>query len=130
MSWLRRSGWLNSNVLLKMKTFTVRCLIQWKKRKGQKLENLYEERITAWEASSFDEAIELAEFEVQRYAKKEGFTALDLCQAFSPFENFSLPHQGVEIFSLLRESNLDPETYLDTFFDTESERMGKYGEIE
>ena len=109
-----------------MSTFSVRCVIRWKKRHEQKLEHLYEERITVWNASSCEEAIDLAEIEVKAYAEEEGFEALDLFQAFSTFEDFALPRQGMEVFSLLRESNLEANEYLNAFFDTETEHQGEY----
>ena len=35
---------------------------------------------------------------------------------------------GAELFSLLRESDLEPKEYLDAFFDTGDERQGEIGE--
>jgi hypothetical protein len=33
------------------------------------------------------------------------------------------PGHGAEVFSLMRDSNLDADAYLDTFFNTGSERQ-------
>jgi len=38
-----------------------------------------------------------------------------------------LPGHGVEVFSLLRESDLPPEPYIDSFFDTGTEREQRSG---
>lgn len=81
-------------------------------------EHLYEERITLWQASSLEEAIALAEAEANEYADEED-EYLDLAQAFKLFDD---PVSGGEVFSLMRSSRLDPDTYLDTFFDTGLER--------
>jgi len=35
---------------------------------------------------------------------------------------------GAEVFSLLRESDLEPDAYLDAFFDTGTERQTESGE--
>ena len=76
----------------------------------------YEERVSTWPAASFAEAIAAAEAEATTYA-----SALDdveftgLTQAFQMFE---APGRGAEIFSLMRKSELDPDSYLTTFFDT------------
>ena len=64
----------------------------------------------------------MAEEEARQYAKAEGFRALDLFQAFSLTHEISPALQGAEVFSMLRESNLEPKAYLDTFYDTGRER--------
>jgi hypothetical protein len=108
-----------------MATFSVRTVLRWPPRAGRKKPFLYEERITLWNAESLDEAIDLAELEAKVYADGEP-EYLDLLQAFWLFEEFTLPHQGVEVFSLLRESDLEPKAYLDTFFDSGFERQSDY----
>jgi hypothetical protein len=83
------------------------------------LRNLYEERITLWTTSSIETAIQLAEAEAAEYAS-EGEKFLGLCQAYT------LPEQpsssGIEVFSLLRESDLEPREYLKSFFNTGNEK--------
>jgi hypothetical protein len=81
----------------------------------------YEERITLWNAGSFDEAVALAEAEARDY---EGDLSVyvGLAQAFQLFEP---PGHGAEIFSLMRDSTLDPGAYLDAFFDTGGEHQGE-----
>ena len=80
--------------------------------------HLYEERMTLWQASSLEEAIALAEAEALEYADEED-EYLDLAQAFKLFDD---PSHGAEVFSLMRSSRLEPDSYLDTFFDTGEER--------
>jgi hypothetical protein len=85
--------------------------------------HLYEERITLWRANSVDHAIELAEEEAKTYAS-DGTEFLGCSQGFALFE--SVPVSGVEVFSLLRESELEPKQYIDAFFDTGAEYEGEY----
>jgi hypothetical protein len=40
------------------------------------------------------------------------------------------PGQGAEIFSLLRDSELEPDEYLDAFFDTGTEREASLDDSE
>ena len=64
-----------------------------------------------------------AEAEAQTYAAaipEEPDRYLGLAQAFALFD---APGDGAEVFSLLRESRLAAEDYLDAFFDTGSERL-------
>ena len=103
-----------------MDSFSVRCLFRCAPRDGQRRRHLYEERITLWQADSADEAIEAAEREAHTYAG-ENAEYLDACQSYALFDAVSA--SGVEVFSLLRESDLEPEAYVDTFFDTGDEHQ-------
>ena len=91
--------------------FSVRCVL--------KSEDSYEERITLWTADDFDAAIALAEAEAREHAKIVGMEYLGLAQAFHLFE--SDLRSGIEVFSLIRQSDLDPAAYLSAFFDTGTE---------
>lgn len=83
----------------------------------------YEERVTLWDASSFDEAIALAEPEAAEYASLlHDATVLYLFQAY---ELADPPGHGREVFSLIRDSELEPSEYLDRYFDTGSERQSQ-----
>lgn len=81
----------------------------------------YEERITIWRASSMEDAIARAEADAVEYASILEAEYLGFAQAYS-FDDE--PEDGTEVFSLMRDSSLDTATYLDTFFDTGSERQG------
>jgi hypothetical protein len=109
-----------------MPTYSVRTIIRWAPRHDQKLKHVYEERITVWNANSLDEAIDLAEKDAAEYAKDET-KALDLFQAYWLFDEVGLIPQGAEVFSLLRESDLDEKDYVDTYFDTGFEHQREYG---
>jgi hypothetical protein len=83
--------------------------------------NAYEERITLWRASSAEEAIGRAEEQAERRARAladAGTTYLYLAQSYRLVDE---PSDGAELFSLVRESDLEPDAYLDAFFDTGSE---------
>lgn len=102
-----------------MASFTVRCIFRWEPRRNQVRKHLYEERITLWKASDVDEAITLAEGEAQAYASDAGVEYLQFCQAYALIEE--LEANGIEVFSLLRDSDLETAQYLDAFFATGGE---------
>lgn len=104
-------------------SFSVRCLFRWEPKPGRKAQHLYEERITLWQAEDIDAAIQLAEEEARTYAEENGVEYLEYWQAYTLFSEVEA--HGVEVFSLLRESDLEPEEYLDAFFDTGLERQGE-----
>jgi hypothetical protein len=95
--------------------FGVRCIFRWPDQQT------YEERLTLWQADSLDQAIEKAETEAQRYAQQLRTEYLDIAQAY--WIGAERPKQGDELFSLMRDSELDSDEYLDAFFDTGRERQ-------
>jgi len=103
-----------------MESFSVRCIFKWSPRADQKLKYLYEERITLWQAENLEQAIEFAENEASEYSD-ESCEFLGLSQGYTMFE--LTQGNGIEVFSLLRESNLEPELYLESFFKSGSERQ-------
>ncbi|GAA0454640.1 hypothetical protein Aca07nite_69090 [Actinoplanes capillaceus] len=100
-----------------MEWFSVRCLF----RLGNGTPATYEERVTLWRASTFAEAVTSAEAEAEAYAADVAGEYLGLAQVYSLSDE---PGHGAEIFSLLRGSTLEPDAYLDAFFDTGDERQG------
>jgi hypothetical protein len=100
-----------------MPWYSVRCLLRFP-------QDVYEERITLWEAASFDVAIERAEAEVADYVKDSDGEYIGLAQAFHLFDP---PADGMEVFSLLRESDLPPDAYTQTYFATGRERQQEVG---
>jgi len=83
--------------------------------------NLHEERITLWKATAIDVAIELAEKEAESYASDIKAKYLGLAQAYYLFDQSD--SSGIEVYSLVRDSDLGSEEYMDTFFDTGNERQ-------
>lgn len=104
-----------------MESFSVRCIFKWSSRADQTLKHLYEERITLWQAHNLEQAIEFAESEALEYAD-ESCEFLGYWQAYAMFE--PIQATGIEVFSLLRESDLEPEEYLNSFFDSGCEHQG------
>ena len=99
--------------------YGVRCLFQH--GPDDRGPTSYEERVTIWQARSFDEAIELAEAEAAQHAADlEDVTDLGLVQVYALPES---PGHGAEVFSLVRDSALASDDYLDQFFDTGWERQ-------
>jgi len=78
-------------------------------------EHAYEERITLWYSASADEAIELAEEDADQYASAVGAEYTGLAQSYWLEDE---PGQGAVAFSLMRKSQLQPDAYIDAFFDT------------
>ena len=72
------------------------------------------------QALSFDHAIEEAEKEAKIYAQKAGCKYLDFVSVFHLFENNIM--DKTEVYSLMRDSKLSGDKYLDKFFDTGKER--------
>jgi hypothetical protein len=99
--------------------YGVRCVFRWCGRENQP----YEERITLWRAASAAQAIELADREARDYARDNRFEHLDFAQAFALSEDRIT--QGTEVFSLLRDSHLKPDSYLDNYFDTGGEHQAR-----
>lgn len=104
--------------------YAVRCLFQDESNKPwgpvdlRPGESAYEERITIWRAKSAESAIEFAEREAAEYASMVEGRYMGIAQAYQ-FDDDPVP--GVEIFSLLRKSSLEPGEYIDHFFDTGAE---------
>jgi hypothetical protein len=104
-----------------MNSYGVRCIFKCPKASFNKLNYLYEERITLWTAEDADEALDKAVDEAEAYADMNGFTYSGLAQSFWMFSAIDV--SGVEVFSLLRESNVELELYLDIFFSNGDERQ-------
>ncbi|GLY40004.1 hypothetical protein Amsp01_060270 [Amycolatopsis sp. NBRC 101858] len=98
--------------------YAVRCVFRWTAAEGQP----YEERITVWRAAGFEAAVAQAESEAVEYAADTGVTYLGLAQGYATGEKVLEP--GTEVFSLLRDSPVPPEEYLDRHFDTGGEHQG------
>ena len=107
-----------------MPQYSVRHCIEWFHTEETKLAHLYEERITLWSTESIHRAIEQAESKAQRYCEQNHHKAvLDLFQAYWLPKEVPEILNGHEVFSLLRDSDLEPDDYLDAHFDTEYEHQ-------
>jgi hypothetical protein len=102
-----------------LRWFSTRCVIRFGGAAGT-----YEERITLWRAASFEDAIERAEREVETYAAGLDARALGLVQAFELDAPADLA-DGIEAFSLMRDSHLGPTEYLERFLSTGDEHQGE-----
>jgi hypothetical protein len=92
---VRQDGW-----------YGVRCVFR--------LRGAYEERIAVWRARSFEHSVELAEREAAVYAERHKAEYLGFCDSyFIDKEIFELDQ---EVFSLLRDSDLEPEEYVRAVF--------------
>ncbi|MBU2696045.1 hypothetical protein [Pimelobacter sp. 30-1] len=81
----------------------------------------YEERVVIFEADDFAGAIAQAEAEAAEYA-----AIFDDCEALGLVQSYEMADPigaGAEVYSLMRTSDLEPDDYLDRFFDTGEERQ-------
>jgi pentatricopeptide repeat protein len=102
---------------------SVRCLFEVDSGRHEDTDpRTYEERVTIWQADSFDAAIALAETEAAEYAETVNCRYLGLAQAYAMEGE---PRHGAEVYSLMRDSDLPPHSYLDKFFDSGMERQGR-----
>lgn len=76
-----------------------------------------------WRASSAEVAIARAEAEAVEYAGGIDGTSDTYLGIAQSYRLVDPPTDGAEVFSLMRESALEPEEYLNTFFDTGAERQ-------
>ncbi|GAA2742954.1 hypothetical protein GCM10009868_14930 [Terrabacter aerolatus] len=112
--------------MVEQQWFAVRMIVAetenqpWGPRDLEPGEIDFEERITLWRAESVDAAIAMAQDECERYVDDLGGEVLGLRQAYALAMK---PGHGVEVFSLIRRSELLPGEYLDRHFDTGSEHQ-------
>ncbi|MEU8775448.1 hypothetical protein [Streptomyces sp. NPDC048606] len=99
--------------------YAVRCVFRW----DVVDDTTYEERLTLWQAVSMSQAAARAEDEARTYAGENGLRYLELAQCYR-LATGGRPGDGDEVFSLLRDSPLDEESYLDRYFDTGGEHQG------
>ena len=103
--------------------FAVRCIFEvYPKDRETGESGTYEERVTVWQARSFDEAIADAEADADSYAETVGSRFLGLSQAYQLDEPVG---HGAEVFSLMRDSALSAADYLRAYFDTGTERQAR-----
>lgn len=94
--------------------FGVRTVYQWVN------DGCFEERVTVWRAKSFAEAVQLAEAEAREY-ESASVMYLGLAQAYDSMVDDDPIEPSMEVFSLVRRSELPPDEYLTRYFDTGQE---------
>jgi len=97
--------------------YAVRTLVQMP---GQ-ADHAYEERVTLWRARSRDDALTRAEAEAAEYAEFAGAVHLAGFAQVYPLAD-APPRDGAEVFSLVRDSALPANAFIDHFFCTGRER--------
>jgi hypothetical protein len=88
------------------------------------LKTIFEERVVLLRATDFDHAIAQAETEAAEYCR-----CLDDTEYLGYVNVYQIADatvgQGTEVYSLMRESDLSEENYLDHFYDDGKERAQK-----
>jgi hypothetical protein len=96
--------------------YGAKCVFQHNDRKDGD-NNMYEERIVLLKAENIDEALIRAENEAKQYVNE-----LTECKYLGFVDVFNLFDEtiedGTEVYSLMRQSKLNKEKYLDNFYDT------------
>ena len=100
------------------KWFSVRSLYRYSARDAEQ-KHCYEERVVLFFEHTFEAAIQKAELEGQAHATEMDKELLDLFSAFEIADDSI----GIacEVFSLIRNSDLTPNDYIDRMFDTGDE---------
>jgi Domain of unknown function (DUF4288) len=91
-------------------------------------DGLFEERIVLIRAADFDEAFRHAEEEAKSYAEAVGGTYTGYASLYELAEEEI--GDGAEVFSLMRDSDLPAEEYIEHFFATGNERQEEAEEEE
>jgi Domain of unknown function (DUF4288) len=82
---------------------------------------VFEERIVLFQTADFDDAIAKAEAEASEYCGMNNDTVyLGFVNVFHLFDE--MVGHGIEVYSLMRESDLSEKDYLDHFYDNGKER--------
>jgi len=101
--------------------FSVKCVFLHKDLEtDHKSQFVYEERIILVIADNENEAIALAEKEAVEYAQDTDSDYLEFASSFHTYEE-KIVHLS-EVYSVMRQSSLEPDEYLDYFYDTGNER--------
>ena len=86
----------------------------------------FEERVVLLRASNVEDAIARAETEAMAYCGADGgITYLNFVDVFHLIDD--IVGDGTEIYSLVRESDLSDDGYLERFYDSGSERSRPVG---
>lgn len=104
-----------------MPLFGVRAVVKFQRSARS---YLYEERITIWHARDFDDAIERAAAETNDYIKDIDGVDTDFYQAYEIYPLVGDIPDGAEVFSLMRDSELDTDSYIARYFSTGEEHEG------
>jgi len=89
-------------------------------------DGLFEERVVLLRAADFDEALERAEQEAAQYSEAVGCAFTGYVTVYEMVEEEL--GDGAEVFSLMRDSDLSADDYVDRFYSTGSERHGEDGD--
>lgn len=86
---------------------------------GETFKTMFEERVVLFQATDFDDAIVQAESEAEKYCRECGSE----CRYLGYINMYQLPEDSVghrtEVFSVMRESELSDESFLDLFYGDE-----------
>ena len=106
--------------------YGAKSITRFDRLKDENGDPVFEERVVIVNASSQDEAIELAEIEAKQYAKDNNGIYLSWIAVYEAKES-KVAFDGIqEVYSIMRNDDSSDEDYLDYFYDTGSERTTDY----
>ncbi|MGZ0707299.1 DUF4288 domain-containing protein [Coraliomargarita sp. W4R53] len=100
--------------------FAVRCLFSHPKGEKDGDGTLYEERITLWKCDEWQDAYIKAEQEAKEYEKESNCIFIRATDSFHLFDEEL--KEGTEVWSTMRGSFLNADTYENTFCVTSRDR--------
>ncbi len=99
--------------------YSARCIFRFLRSAEGATQSVYEERIVLLKAKDFREAVRRATDDAKRYAADASAEFTEFVDVYHLFDGELA--DGVEAFSLLRTSNLNPQEYVKRHFDTGAE---------
>ena len=105
--------------------FSAKCIFRHLRTDGDVEKTFYEERFALIQAENFDAAVIAAEQDAEAYSAD-----IENCRFLGFTDIFQLGSKAIghrtEFYSLLRESDLGENEYLDRFYDTGMERSREF----
>ncbi|GBC59949.1 hypothetical protein DENIS_0891 [Desulfonema ishimotonii] len=111
----------------KKEFYSAKCLFKFERLRDEDGRIKYEERITLFKATGFDNAIIIAEQEAEKYAEKEGGEYLGFINVYKLYGKKM--SKICEVYSCMRKSELGEDDYLDRYYDTGDECGSVYEKL-
>lgn len=101
--------------------YSAKCIIKFDRIKNEVGEPAFEERIVLLHASSFDEAIYIAEEDAKKYAEEENGEYLNFVAAYQVVYGDVIFGGVQEIYSIMRYDDLSDEDFVTLYYDNGGE---------
>ena len=101
--------------------YSAKCIFKFDRIKNEVGESAFEERIVLLHASSFDEAIYIAEEDAKKYAAEENGEYLNFVAAYQVVYGDVVFGGVQEIYSIMRYDDLSDEDFVTLYYDNGGE---------